>query len=397
MNEILKYQPVVVVPAYNRPMALKRLLNSLNRVNYGSENVTLIISLEYGADQRVVQLAEEFEFKHGSKLVKQAKEKLGIKNHIMQCGDLSLEFDSVIVLEDDLFVAPGYYQYACQALEYYDNEPAVAGISLYSQNYNETAQLPFVPVPGPEQVYFMQLASSWGQAWTSNQWINFKKWMETNPALDFTDLPENIQNWPSDSWKKLFNLYLVRQGKYFVYPYRSYTTNNSGFGGKNMVDKGTLFQVPISVDNKADEHFSFPEFHQQPVKYDAFMENNGELLADLLDLNRNEITADLYGTKPAHLLKTYNYIFSSREGGKPVRSFPLELKPPELNAMLELKDPNDSFFYLYEGNQVSKLKKISNLRYLQMADYFGSIQSGTRRYFLGYNWKIIKQLLTRIF
>ena len=57
--------------------------------------------------------------------------------HILQCGDLTAEYDAVVVLEDDIVVAKGFMQYAAAAVENYWDDDLIAGISLYTHGTNQ--------------------------------------------------------------------------------------------------------------------------------------------------------------------------------------------------------------------------------------------------------------------
>lgn len=386
MSKKNSYDPVIVVIGYNRPEAFLKLLYSLNRAVYPHDNIQLIISLEFGSTDSVRQIAHSFEFNSGEKMVKQAESHLGVKEHIMKSGDLSLEFGSVIILEEDLTVSPDFYFFAKQALSFYNDEKFVAGIALYSQRFNETAQLPFEPMPSSRDTYFMQLACSWGQVWDSKQWNEFKSWYEGYDKDDdgFQKLPKNIQCWPQDSWKKIFNLYLVQKNKYFVYPYKSFTTNNSGYGGKNMKGTGNLFQVPIGIDTCIPESYRFLSFSDNALKYDSYMENCGSEISKYLGLTGSELELDLYGTKPAQLFDNKKYVISSRKGPKPMRKFSLRLKPMELNLIIDKQINGGDFFCMYDTGRVMDLKDLDTKEYAKMASYFSYFIPTTKKYLYGY-------------
>lgn len=70
---------------------------------------------------------------------------IGLKQNILSCGDLVDEYDAVIVLEDDLYVAKDFYNYAKQAAYYYLNNDNIAGISLFSYKYTEIGFYQFYP------------------------------------------------------------------------------------------------------------------------------------------------------------------------------------------------------------------------------------------------------------
>src|SRR5690625_7608203 len=84
-----------------------------------------------------------------------------------------------------------------EALNAYGKSDRVAGISLYAQVYNETAQLPFIPLFVPKAAYFMQLASSWGAVWSEDQWRSYDGWRQNHlqraEEKYLNELPQNIQ------------------------------------------------------------------------------------------------------------------------------------------------------------------------------------------------------------
>ena len=105
-------KPVIIVVAYNRPNSLQRLLNSLAQADYtGYDSITLIISIDYSNSPEVISAAKNFTWEFGHKEIIKHSENLGLKKHIIFCGDLTEQYQSVIILEDDLVVAPAFYNY----------------------------------------------------------------------------------------------------------------------------------------------------------------------------------------------------------------------------------------------------------------------------------------------
>ena len=392
--------PAIIIPAYQRPQALHLLLESLNSANYPSAEIPLIISLEQGSTKEVIELAEKFEFTGGHKRIIRAEKKMGLKTHLLTCGDYSTEFGSVIVLEDDLMVAPGFYKFATGALNFYrDREDKIAGISLYAQRFNETALLPFEPMPSPFSVYFMQLASSWGVAWSAKQWIDFKLWLshfEHSDKKQVPEMPHNIKKWPLSSWKKLFDYYLIERNKFFVYPYQSYTTNNSGFGGTNMDQStGNLFQVPFNLHYKTSCRLNFSDNVAETVWYDAYMEQKLSSVLPHENLDPGEIELDLYGSKTDSALKYSNYIISSKTGSKPLQSFPLVLKPIELNLWLSPQPNKAPFFHLYHREQFGELRSLTKYQYFQLAEHLSYFPFRTKFFLGGYISAVLMKLKSR--
>ena len=119
----------VVIAAYDRSETLRRLLNSVKKGVY-PDKVKLIISIDGGGDSDVMSIARNFKWIYGEKQVIHHKNNIGLRNHIISCGNLTQEHDGIILLEDDLFVSPYFYVYAIQAMNFYSSDENIAGISL---------------------------------------------------------------------------------------------------------------------------------------------------------------------------------------------------------------------------------------------------------------------------
>src|ERR1051325_5197834 len=128
--------PAIVISAYNRPVALKRLLLSLSKAVYPQGNQTrLVISIDHGEEaayQKVVDIAKAFEWTCGPKEVIEQDEHLGLVEHVFFCCGLTQKYDAVIYLEDDLIVSPAFYTYCAQAFNFYKEDHRIAAISLYA-------------------------------------------------------------------------------------------------------------------------------------------------------------------------------------------------------------------------------------------------------------------------
>lgn len=323
--------PTIIVAAYNRVAALSRLLKALDRAHYPND-ARLVISIDRGDNAGVVQTAHSFPWRFGEKIIVEQEQHLGLRNHILRCGDLSEQYGAIILLEDDLYVSPEFYNFALHACTFFQDVPDVAGVALYSLHYNETAHLPFEPRPGDCSVFFMQLPCSWGQVWTASQWRAFRAWY--NDARDHLvdpqdlGLPENIKGWPQSSWKKYFTMYMVDRNLFFCYPYVSLTTN--------FCDAGTHYrkathqwQVPISYATQERYRFCYPG--QTLARYDVFCESLA--VAEMLDqLDRNELVVDLYGTKPRSCYSRF-VLTTRRLNYRVVRRYQLTMRPIEENVM----------------------------------------------------------------
>ena len=333
----------IVVVAFNRPSSLGRLLKSVGSAIYPQElKPELVISIDYSGSSDCLEVAEGFEWSHGKKTIHQQTRNLGLKDHILKCADLSKDFDFIILLEDDLYVSRHYFDYSVEAYKSYRDEPRIAGISLYSYYFNETANKSFVPIHDGSDVFFLQLPSSWGQVWTARQWAGFRDWLQNEYSPEGMQdylVPENVAGWPETSWKKLFIFYMIANDLYFVHPRLSLSTNFMDYGTHHKFDENFL-QVPLQAHPK---QYSFKSMRDTEILYDAFCELNPQVFKTACDeFESFDFEVDLYGTKPIDRIRR-RYILSGRVSYNPLFQYGLSLKPHELNILYKLQG-KDLFF-----------------------------------------------------
>ncbi|MDO4746500.1 MAG: hypothetical protein Q4B18_08080 [Bacillota bacterium] len=352
----MKTVPIVVV-AYNRTGPLQRLLDSLNAAEYNAKNVPLIISIDKGENRAVEELAERFAWRHGEKTIICQKEKLGLRRHIPLCGDFALRYGSVIILEDDLFVSRYFYAYAVQALEFCAKQDRIAGVSLYRHRFNVEASEPFECLDDAYDNWYLQFASSWGEAWTDRQWKAFRAWYDNAPCIDQrTDVPAYVRKWPDSSWLKYFISYLIEKDLYFLYPKKSLTTN-FGEAGTHMNTSNTNYQVPLQ-HGRMEYRFCAPEESQ--AVYDAFFESNA--IKRILAERGFDAAVDLYGQKPAASVKTRYLLTRQPLPRKVVRSYGCCMRPHEDNILYDI---DGSDFFLYDMREKGKAPKVDRVRKAQ--------------------------------
>jgi len=353
----------IVIAVYDRAYTLQRLLSSLEKAHY-AEPVKLIISIDGGGPDSVIQVAKNFEWLYGQKEVITHKENLGLRRHILFCGGISSQYDGIILLEDDLYVSSWFYKYTVAALDFYKDCKDICGVSLYSYQYNETALFPFKPLNDGSDVYFMQLPCSWGQAWLNGHWSDFSQWYELNSHLDLQNdvtLPANISFWPETSWKKYFLKFMVENRKFFVYPHSSYTTN---FGDKGQHHQGTnVFQVPLVSGDTGNDRFM--KFDDCLVKYDVFCELMPECLGSLCgDTLPRDLSVDLYGSKRIENL-TSEYVITPKQCRSYLESFGRRMVPPELNIINRIVG---SDLFLARVDQIEELGDINQYLHGRASD-----------------------------
>ncbi|MEQ1797231.1 MAG: glycosyltransferase [Lacibacter sp.] len=350
----------IVIAAFNRPASLQRVLNSIAVANFNDyQRIQLIISIDYSGSDECKKIAGSFYWQHGEKKILAQEQNLGLKKHILLCGDLVSQFDAVIVLEDDLFVSAHFYDYAQQAYTFYKDEERIAGIALYHNTFNEIAYCPFEPVHDGSDNYFMQVPCSWGQLWTKKQWSGFVSYASgIKDEQEFDALPANVQQWPTiSSWKKIFYSYLFETGKYFLYP-RVGLSTNFGDAGQHLDHQQTVFQTALLLSKK---RFHFKTLDDSLSIYDGFFEPDGSLYNKLVDATIS-VSFDLNGTKPLSSIKT-SHLISSKQCIKPIKKFAVSCYPYENNVFLNIEEitKSESYFSLAATTTFSEQQQFCRL------------------------------------
>ncbi|MBI4503090.1 MAG: glycosyltransferase family 2 protein [Gemmatimonadetes bacterium] len=327
--------PAIVVLAYNRPAPLQRLLDSIARGLYppGSQ-VPLVLSIDSGGNPEVLRIARRFQWPHGEKNIVVAQAHLGLVEHFHRAGDLTSEFGSVVLLEDDVVVSPAFYQYASGALAFYADDDRIAGVSLYALWFNGYNHLPFVPLLDVSDIFFLQIPYTQGQAFTSGQWARYLAWRAANdpkPARGDPLHPLLFQFGPEE-WFPERVKFLGTTARYFVYPRESLST---GFGdpGTHFAHGSRWFQVPVQAFKM--QHRFIP-LDESPAVYDTFFEILPDRLRRLApSLPEAGFDVDLYASKPPGALRQ-DLVLSSRRSRAPLGSWGRVMWPQEANVAQEV-------------------------------------------------------------
>ena len=324
----------IVIVAFNRLVSLTRLIGALKKAEYYGDNVDLIVSIDFSGKTDVADYAKTVDWPFGEKIIIAHEKNLGLRKHVLLCGELTNKYKNICVLEDDIFVSPAFYGYAKGASEFYASDDDVAGISLYTHLWNYLADAPFLPLEDGYDTFFLQQAMSWGQVWTKHKWDLFVEWykLNENRELAAPDFPLGMSNWPKSSWLKYHNKYLVEKNKYFVYPKVSLSTNFSD-AGTHAIPTNT-YQVPLQIN--PTKHYVYQR-SSTSSKYDIFFECTNANVGIPIE----ELTIDLYGTKVDH--KRY-WLTMRRENFKVIKKYGLGLRPFELNIIAD-NEGDDIFLY----------------------------------------------------
>jgi hypothetical protein len=336
-ESMMNSKPAIVVVAYDRPACLARLLSSLVKADYSNfSDVPLVISVDKSEVKETLDTARAFSWPHGSVRIVERQTRLGWFEHVIACADLTTEYEAIILLEDDLYVAPGFYNFASQALDFYCSDPAIAGISLYSLKLNEYTDiyLPFQPLQDRNSVFFLRKGVPWGWAVSKDQWQRFRQWFAGGPRLVsmHEDIPARVISWPASSFNKCFIKYLVACDRYIVYPRKSLSVN-FGPSGVHRSSPSHVFQVILDMTVTQPD---FVAFNDSLAVYDACHELVPERLNRLCDhFSGFSYAVDLYGTKDLGKIDA-DYILTTKRSVDCIRSFAMCLMPMELNVIEDL-------------------------------------------------------------
>jgi hypothetical protein len=353
--------PALVVIACDRPESLRRLLRALARSHYPQDrDVPLVIGVDgHRRAAESVAVAQELRWPNGEKRLIVQTEPLGIKEHFFRCGDLVHEHREIVLLEDDLYVSPYFFDFVTLALERYAPDPRIGGLSLYSFGFNECGETPFAAIDDGRDVYFLQSASSWGQVWTRDQWTAFRAWLDRRGPVGTSPLiPHEMSRWPETSWKRLLNVYLAETGKYFVVPRHGLCTN-LGEPGVHVSRTITYLSAPL---NWGPREWRLSGLQDSRCRYDPFFQLELACLRAWSSVPLpDDLALDLYGQRDLGAL-TNEWILTGRDwrADAAERSFGIRLFPFEVNLIEGIA--GDSYGLVRRGDVLADLRAATSRR-----------------------------------
>ena len=159
----------ILLFVYNRPAHTRRCIESLSRNSLAVES-ELFIYADGAKDQTVTDEVEEvrqyIRSVQGFKKVTliERNENWGLARNIIDGVSTQVQkYGKVIVLEDDLVVAPHFLRFMNDALETYQDEPKVGHIQAC--DFTQDASLP--------DTFLIKWTGSWGWATWERAWKHF--------------------------------------------------------------------------------------------------------------------------------------------------------------------------------------------------------------------------------
>lgn len=239
-------QTALAVFLYNRPAHTDTLLRSLARCR-GLEQVQLHFFCDAAkkyADRdrvrKVRSLADHFLAKHPGIKVEQAKNKGLAASIIEGVSRLLDQFESAIVLEDDLVLNADFLSYHLAALQRYRSEDAVLQIS--GSNFERAS-------PPSTRCFFLPFISTWGWSTWKRAWSRFepdeirrhppvltgevRRAFDMGGTYPYSRMLEYALRGNNSSWGALWNWHVFSQRGVVLYPARS-LIYNTGFDGSGV-------------------------------------------------------------------------------------------------------------------------------------------------------------------
>lgn len=164
----MNYAPILLF-AYNRLNHTKRCLESLQQNSLSQESELFIYADAAQTDEQDEAVKQVREYLHTVRGFKQITviertENWGLARNIIDgVTNLVNRFGKVIVLEDDLIVAPHFLEFMNDALETYKDEPRVGHIQACD----------FTKDPTLPDTFLIKWTGSWGWATWDRAWKHF--------------------------------------------------------------------------------------------------------------------------------------------------------------------------------------------------------------------------------
>lgn len=146
----------------------------------------------------------------------------------------------VVVLEDDLMVAPDFLHYMASALDHYEDHPEVMQVGAYTIAPPKERDTDAFLLPVTTTWGWGTWARAWKQfSWTPQGWPGTRSdaaWLsrfEINGAGSYVSMLEDRLAGRNDSWGILWWYAVSRNGGEVVYPHNSLVWNG-GFDGSGV-------------------------------------------------------------------------------------------------------------------------------------------------------------------
>lgn len=175
----------LIVLTMDRAGPLERLLRSLAAADYSDDHVDLDIWVDRRAgaplDARVLAAAAAIEWPFGAKTIHARRAAGGLYQQWIYTWNIRDQTDEVaVILEDDLEVAPAFYQWLKQARAAYATDPEVGAFTLQRSTLRPRPgrMMGKLALARDVHVFKYRLLGTWGFAPQRDVWLEFRAWFE---------------------------------------------------------------------------------------------------------------------------------------------------------------------------------------------------------------------------
>jgi glycosyltransferase involved in cell wall biosynthesis len=243
--------------AYNRPEKLKIAIESLsnNELSGASDLYVFVDGPKSTKDAFLIQdVIEIIQGTNGFKSINlhTSEINLGLASSVRKGIDFVLSLaPTVVVIEDDLIIAPSFLQYVNEGLSRFKNDKRVASIQGY--------QYPIVPPL--QKAVALRGADCWGWATWKDRWHssifdakrlyeqiklqNLQYEFDLYGAMPYTHMLKDQIDGKIDSWAICWHASMFIQGYFSLYPAESLVFNNGHDGKGTHGNKGSMFDTKL--------------------------------------------------------------------------------------------------------------------------------------------------------
>lgn len=261
----------LVLFAYNRPVHTARCLDSLAAgalARYSSLHAYVDgprNDADRAAQEAVCKAIDERRGGFAEVVVHRRERNLGLAASVIDgVTSMLAEHESVIVLEDDLYCAPGFLEYMNAALRRYAGDDRVGSIHAYC----------YPGMPPRPRYFFLKGGDCWGWATWRDRWQYFdadgrrllNTLLRSHQISEFTlgfsapylrMLCRQILG-RNNSWAVRWHASLFLRGKLTLYPSTSFVQNTGLDGSGTHCDPTDAFQALLATDLPVDDDFPEP-------------------------------------------------------------------------------------------------------------------------------------------
>ena len=204
----------VHVLTMTRAQSLQRLLQSLQDARYDGALVNLTIHVDHHANNRAcIQVAEDFQFAHGSKQILISDTAHGLRDAWFDAWHPNVEYiERAIILEDDIMLSPLWYVWLSAAWDAYQGRDDLAGISLQRQAFVHKIGAENFEIVNNHVPFLYASVGSIGFSPHWRQWRNFLAWVK---SVDVSTVDVHVPGLTTSQWfahqdrRKMWTQYFI--------------------------------------------------------------------------------------------------------------------------------------------------------------------------------------------